>query len=35
MRIRNATDPVYAPNSMGGPEADSEAGRRGALGLRR
>ncbi len=22
MRIRNATDPVYAPNSMGGPEAD-------------
>ena len=22
MRIRNVTDPVYAPNSMGGPEAD-------------
>src|SRR6202048_5192562 len=22
MRIRNATDPVYAPNSMGGPHAD-------------
>jgi catalase len=22
MRIRNATDPVYAPNSMGGPQAD-------------
>ena len=22
MRIRNATDPVYAPNSMGGPVAD-------------
>src|SRR5258705_4351585 len=22
MRIRNSTDPVYAPNSMGGPEAD-------------
>ena len=22
MRIRNATDPVYAPNSMGGPAAD-------------
>ena len=22
MRIRNATDPVYAPNSMGGPEVD-------------
>ncbi len=22
MRIRNAADPVYAPNSMGGPEAD-------------
>jgi len=23
MRIRNATDPVYAPNSKGGPVADS------------
>jgi catalase len=23
MRIRNATDPVYAPNSYGGPRADS------------
>jgi len=22
MRIRNATDPVYAPNSYGGPQAD-------------
>jgi catalase len=22
MRIRNVTDPVYAPNSMGGPQAD-------------
>ena len=22
MRIRNVTDPVYAPNSMGGPKAD-------------
>jgi catalase len=22
MRIRNATDPVYVPNSMGGPQAD-------------
>ena len=22
MRIRNVTDPVYVPNSMGGPEAD-------------
>jgi catalase len=24
MRIVNATDPVYAPNSKGGPKADSE-----------
>ena len=24
MRIRNATDPVYAPNSYGGPQADSK-----------
>lgn len=24
MRIRNVSDPVYAPNSKGGPQADSE-----------
>ncbi|MDT5135215.1 MAG: catalase, partial [Mycobacterium sp.] len=24
MRIRNATDPVYAPNSFGGPHADPQ-----------
>jgi catalase len=24
MRVRNARDPVYAPNSKGGPRADSE-----------
>ena len=24
MRVRNASDPVYAPNSKGGPAADSE-----------
>ena len=24
MRIRNATDPVYTPNSMGGPEVDAK-----------
>ena len=24
MRIRNATDPVYSPNSMGGPEVDAK-----------
>ena len=24
MRINNVTDPVYAPNSKGGPKADSE-----------
>src|SRR5580704_8524736 len=24
MRIRNVSDPVYAPNSKGGPRADSE-----------
>jgi catalase len=24
MRIRNVTDPVYFPNSKGGPQADSE-----------
>ena len=35
MRIRNATDPVYTPNSMGGPEVDAEARGRGALGVRR
>ena len=35
MRIRNATDPVYAPNSMGGPQADPKRARRGALGGRR
>ena len=33
MRIRNVTDPVYAPNSMGGPEAETSG--RGALGVRR
>ena len=26
MRIRNATDPVYAPNSMGGPVATTRSG---------
>ncbi len=25
MRVQNVSDPVYAPNSKGGPQADSEA----------
>ena len=35
MRVVNVSDPVYAPNSKGGPKADTERYRAGLLVLRR
>ena len=32
MRVHNVADPVYAPNSYGGPQADPSAGRRARCG---